>query len=276
MVFTKKCGFLLIFAISATAVSSLDEGGVIEKGYRSLYRIYEECQLRNGGLSPCIKKKAINFFDRIGRIDSLPIGENLELVRVPGEHGNENGTGHAAGRSLERDIEIAMARNNGASKDDLLNDVLLDRVANLMNGFNVQIRLPKTSSGELKRSLDEGRGKMKKMMGMMMMGMAMKMAALIPLAMGLLFLLAGKALIISKIALVISIIIGLKKLLSQKQSDSHHSGWQSSGGGGGGGWDRSLKEVTGLNPLEFDKQDSNQEFAHNLAYGARQANQKSV
>ena len=80
------------------------------------------------------------------------------------------------------------------------------------------------------------------MMGMMMMGLAAKAAAIVPLALGGLFLLAGKALIISKIALVLSLIIALKKLLSQKQGgggghhhDMHH-GWQPSGGGGG--WDR--------------------------------------
>ncbi|CAH2268236.1 jg22295 [Pararge aegeria aegeria] len=39
---------------------------------------------------------------------------------------------------------------------------------------------------------------MKKMMGMMMMGAAGKMAAMIPLAMAGLFVLAGKALIVSK------------------------------------------------------------------------------
>jgi len=54
-------------------------------------------------------------------------------------------------------------------------------------------------------------------MSMMMMGFAMKMAAIIPIAVGVLFLLAGKALIISKIALVLTLVIALKKLLSQKQ-----------------------------------------------------------
>lgn len=80
---------------------------------------------------------------------------------------------------------------------------------------------------------------------MMMMGLAMKAAAIVPLAIGGLFLLAGKALIISKIALVLSLIIALKKLLSQKQGggggggghQQHHHGWQPSSGGGGG-WDR--------------------------------------
>jgi len=79
---------------------------------------------------------------------------------------------------------------------------------------------------------------MKKMMGMMMMDLAAKAAALVPLAIGGLFLLAGKALIISKIALVMSLTIALKKLLSHKHGGHHnevHHGWQPSGGVGG--WD---------------------------------------
>lgn len=266
MDFTKKCALLLFLGLTVTSTLGLDDSNIFDKGYRSLYRIYEECQMRNGGVTPCLKKKAINFFDRLGRIDNLSIADNLELVRVPGEAYNDNANN---GRSLDRDLEVAMARNAGASRDDLLNDILLDRLANLMNAFNVQIRMPKTSSGELKRSIEEGRGKMKKMMGMMMMGMAMKMAALVPIAMGVLFLLAGKALIISKIALVLSLIIGLKKLLSQKQGGDSHSGWQQSGGGG---WDRSLKEASGLNPLEHEKHDSSPEYAQNLAYASQRTN----
>lgn len=60
----------------------------------------------------------------------------------------------------------------------------------------------------------------------------MKFAAMIPVAIAGLYVLAGKALIISKIALLLSGIIGLKKLLQSKQSSS---GWQS---GGQSGWDR--------------------------------------
>ncbi|KAG7190699.1 hypothetical protein KM043_006777 [Ampulex compressa] len=162
------------------------------------------------------------------------------------------------------DLETTLGRTTGGNREEFLNEALFDRAAALMNSFNVQIRLPKTSAGELKRSIEEGRGKMKKMMGMMMMGMAMKMAALVPIAMGVLFLLAGKALIISKIALVLSLIIGLKKLLSQKQSHDHHSGWQQ---GGGGGWDRSLRGS--IDPTESAITVANNEYAQNLAYSAR-------
>ena len=85
--------------------------------------------------------------------------------------------------------------------------------------------------------------------GAMMMHMAMSKIALI----------AGKALIVAKIALVISAVLALKKMMSQddghestqviyKQADSGH------GGGGGGGWHRSI---------------DNDAHAHQMAYGGQ-------
>lgn len=50
----------------------------------------------------------------------------------------------------------------------------------------------------------------------------MKAAALIPLALGALALLALKALIVGKLALVLSALIGLQKLLASKQHSSSY------------------------------------------------------
>lgn len=247
---------LLLLVCSAT-IRADEDGGFLERGYRTLYRVYEECEHRNMAVSPCLKKKAIAFFERLGRIQTLPIGDNLELVRVASVEDDNP-------KSTISDLEKTLARTGGAT-DEILNDILFERIAALLNSFNVQISLPKTNSGELKRSVEEGRGKMKKMMGMMMMGMAMKLAALVPIAIGVLFLLAGKALIISKIALVLSLIIGLKKLLSQKQSHDH-GGWQQ----GGGGWDRSLKGIINNTPVPL-MTEADRKYAQTLAYaGARQ------
>lgn len=265
-----KCVPLLLLLLACgvstvtfcAAADDNDGGGFLDRGYRVLYRVYEECQHRNMAVSPCLKKKAITFFERLGRIQNLPLGDNLELVRVA--PATEDGSRSASAV----DLETTLARTNGggAAADEILNDILFERVAALMNSFNVRISLPRTSSGELKRSVEEGRGKMKKMMGMMMMGMAMKLAALVPIAMGVLFLLAGKALIISKIALVLSLIIGLKKLLSQKQGgDHHHGGWQQSGG-----WDRSLKGAVVEGTPVPSMTEAERDYAQTLAYSARQ------
>lgn len=97
---------------------------------------------------------------------------------------------------------------------------------------------------------------MKKMMSMMIMGFMMKMAAMVPVAIAGLYLLAGKALIVSKIALLLAGIIGLKKLVASKQQ--HGSGW-SSGGSGHGGWDRRSADAAAI--------------AQNMAYSAYAKNQ---
>lgn len=67
---------------------------------------------------------------------------------------------------------------------------------------------------------------------------------LVPLALGALALLAGKALIISKLALVLASIIGLKKLVSHD-----HGGHEVVVGGHGGGWARSGQDFGPYKPV---------------------------
>lgn len=101
---------------------------------------------------------------------------------------------------------------------------------------------------------------MKKTMGMMMTAAAMKAMMFIPLALGVLFLMAGKAMIISKIALVLSLIITLKKLISKSgehvvhETHSATAAWPPGGssiGGGGvsGGWDKRSSAAAGAGHL---------------------------
>lgn len=101
---------------------------------------------------------------------------------------------------------------------------------------------------------------MKKTMGMFMMAGMMKAMMMIPLSIGMLFILAGKALIISKIALVLSLLITLKKLLSKNTEHVVHEshGWNS--GGNSGGWDK----------RSYRPQDLvyNPNVAQNLAYSS--------
>lgn len=106
------------------------------------------------------------------------------------------------------------------------------------------------------------------MMGPMIAAAALKMGLIGGLAFKALALLVGKALLLSKIALLLAGIIGLKKLFSQGKhvtyevvAHPHHE--HGHGGGGGGdsyssGWARSFHEQT-----PFGQPD-----AHELAYSA--------
>ncbi|XP_073969194.1 uncharacterized protein [Rhodnius prolixus] len=205
----------LLFALTFANSSS-------ESMWRVTTKIWQECNRINEDVASCLQTKLISTIDRAVRTDYLPLWDSVAIVS------NTNASRSDFGRAISED-DLAKAKKQGK-----LTDILWDRMANFISSRTVKIDLPKLSAEELKSGVEEGRGKMKKMMSMMMMGGAMKAMMVIPLALGLLFLLAGKALIVAKVALVLSLLITLKKLLSAKQDD--HGGWQSSGGHGG--WDR--------------------------------------
>uniref|UniRef100_A0A182YGJ5 Uncharacterized protein n=1 Tax=Anopheles stephensi TaxID=30069 RepID=A0A182YGJ5_ANOST len=214
---------------------------------RAIVRVYDECSKAETGFSPCLKKRAITFIDRLSRVDALALGD-LKIVR------NERAA-EPSKPLTEAELEQSLPRGLEA-RDEALTNMLLEKVAGIFSSRTVQVTLPKLSSEELGRGLEEGRGKMKKMMSMMIMGFMMKMAAMVPVAIAGLYLLAGKALIVSKIALLLAGIIGLKKLVASKQQ--HGSGW-SSGGSGHGGWDRRSADAAAV--------------AQNMAYSAYAKNQ---
>ena len=86
-----------------------------------------------------------------------------------------------------------------------------------------------------------GRKKKKNMSGLLAIPLLIG-GTLVPLALGALALLAGKALIVSKLALVLASIIGLKKLVSGG-GDHGHEVVQVAGGHGSSGWARSSHDL---------------------------------
>ncbi|XP_075144508.1 DUF1676 domain-containing protein Osi12 [Haematobia irritans] len=231
-------GFLWLSLLSCLPIISASTENISpttspqSAGARTVLRIYDECTRAEGGFVPCLKKKAISFIDRISYIDSITVADGVKVVRIPS---TGNDVPFIRPLISENELESTLSRS-GEDRDTKLTNMLLERLSHFFNGHTLQVSFPKISSDEIGRGLEEGRGKMKKMMGMMMMGMAMKMMGMIPIALGMLYILAGKALIISKIALLLAGIMGLKKLLSGGGKSGGSSGWSSGGGGGGGGW----------------------------------------
>lgn len=73
------------------------------------------------------------------------------------------------------------------------------------------MKFPKESSQAVARAIEEGRGKLKKVAGPLLLAVGAKLVALVPLFLGGLIFLAIKALIVSKIAFVLAAILGLQK-----------------------------------------------------------------
>ncbi|CAH0555717.1 unnamed protein product [Brassicogethes aeneus] len=231
--FSVRMRLTCVLAVLFVAGTSAQD---VESGLRIALKVYEDCS-KADAFAPCLKKKAITVLDRVSRMDKLYVADGFAIIKAKDTQPEPTIT--------EEQLEATLPRALDA-KDDALNDLLADKVTKLISSRSLEISLPKISPNEV---LEESRGKKNKggmgMMGGMMMGVAAKMAALIPIAIAGLFLLAGKALITAKIALLLSGIIALKKLFSQKHHGGGHQsvGWQSAGGGGGwqsggGGWDK--------------------------------------
>lgn len=94
------------------------------------------------------------------------------------------------------------------------------------------------SEEDINRSLSESRDKKKKEKGALIMIPLLLGGTFIPIAYGALALLAGKALIVSKLALVLASIIGIKKLVSHSTGHHESSHEVVVSGGHGSGWGR--------------------------------------
>uniref|UniRef100_A0A1A9ZSZ0 Uncharacterized protein n=1 Tax=Glossina pallidipes TaxID=7398 RepID=A0A1A9ZSZ0_GLOPL len=230
--------------------------------------IYSDC-LRKDSVS-CVKYKLFNFVDKVlGAREQFALTEGVTVVRTPDAPANDYG--------------------RAISGDETFESLALNRISGFLNTHTIKVELKGSdivqavsSTGraleDVSESLfgsddtnvtEESRGKKKKaakILGPILALIALKAAALVPLMLGAIALIAGKALLIGKIALVLSAVIGLKKLLSQEKHvtyevvahphhssshsishDSYGSGYSadvgssgSYGSSGHGGWGRSL------------------------------------
>lgn len=116
----------------------------------------------------------------------------------------------------------------------------MDSLANFVESHSLEVKFPKETSQQVARAIEEGRGKLKKVAGPLLLAFGAKLIALVPLFLGGLIFLAFKALIVSKIAFVLAAVLGLQKfgagggglnLLSKVTG-----GGVGGGVGGAGGW----------------------------------------
>lgn len=239
--------------------------------------IYKDC-LQSDSVS-CVKYKIFSFFDKVvAKRSTFSLTDGVTVVQTPGVETD------GAPRSL--------------SGDESIEQLILSRIQSFLSTHTIKVDLKGsdivnavTSTGRALEDVSEnllddgedaaaaeGRGKKKKaakILGPLLLAVALKAAALLPLLLGAIALIAGKALLIGKIALVLSAIIGLKKLLSQEKhvtyevvAHPHHTtshtsshgdayslggsygGGETGYGGGssghGGGWGRSIQDAQDL------------------------------
>lgn len=136
------CAVVVLFVVSSSAED------VYNQGTRALLRVYDECNKAEFGLTSCLKKKAITLIDRVARLESLAVNEGFKIVK------NQNASEMKV--ISENELEKTLPRGLEA-RDEALTEMLIEKVAAFVNGRTVQIEMPKMSTEELGRGLEEGR-----------------------------------------------------------------------------------------------------------------------
>lgn len=187
-------GIVVLCFCIALASASIDTFGA---GKKLLRRLYDDCK-KSQDILKCYKIQATKAIDRAARMETLPIFDGFSLVRIANH-------GRAFPSSIpEGDL-------NSLSSDEV--DKLLSLTTSKLMQTHRVIISPASVGADMGRSFDEARGKLKKMIGPIMAGIAIK-GGFLAMAFQAIALIAGKALLIGKIALLLSAIIGLKKLVA--------------------------------------------------------------
>lgn len=246
-----------------------------------LESVHADCLQSN--TMACLKYKIYNFVDKALQKESVTVMDGLEIVKT----GSDNQEG--APRSL--------------TTDDTIETVIMNRIKRFIDTHTIKYEIKGSdvanSVGSAARSIgsvydsffeddspvEEGRGKKKKVkkvvkvLGPLLPLVALKSAMLFKLATAGVALIAGKAFLVAKIALLLAVLNGIGKLLGSggggggdgghnvevvqaHHAGGHDGGYHDFGGHGGhgghGGWARNIQ-------------------AQQLAYsGHEQANQHAI
>lgn len=224
--------FLVAAAQGMPALEKDNDPGLVT----SVIGVVKECA--DGDVSLCLKEKALKYVDSLSSAREMSITEGVTLL----------GTGSPrSARAFEPLADEPKAR------EAQVESRLVDSAADFLENHVIQFRLPSSAVEGMKRSLEEARGKKKKIKQLLpLLAIAkLKIMALIPLFLGIIAFAAAKAVLLAKISLLVAGIIALKKLLASKHHETsyevvahpHHEEHYASSGHG---WGRSIDEAQNL------------------------------
>lgn len=189
------------------STSSSTPASLTDSAFRAFRKVYSICE-DDDDLVKCFKVQALKLTDRALKVQNFKIFDGLALVK-------KNGNGNEDARALN---EISSASDIDFMKmsSDKVNQMLNHHMSKFFDTHQIQLNFPRllsTGQAESGRLVEEGRKKMKKYLGPFMAALALK-GGILTMVYHSIAIVAGKALIIGKIALIISAIIGLKKLVT--------------------------------------------------------------
>ncbi|XP_030562934.1 uncharacterized protein LOC115764188 [Drosophila novamexicana] len=159
-------------------------------------------------MATCLAVKGITALNRAARSNNIELINGVTFQRDPASPVQRSG------KSLsEQDIYAELPQNN-EERNSRLVDLAISSASDFLSSHNLEFKLPAETTQQVARALDEGRGKIKKMIGPIALAIGAKLFAVIPLVLGFLALLTFKAVVVAKIAFFLAILVGGSRLLS--------------------------------------------------------------
>ncbi|XP_030034246.2 uncharacterized protein LOC115450383 [Manduca sexta] len=190
------CRGIVLFCVMFT-IASADTFA----SFQFLGKMYEKCE-GSEEIFKCLKIQAARVADRAARMETLPILDGVTMVKRS---------------DVGRSFPSVLPEGDLNSLPSEQVDKLLQLATTKLTQTHRVVITPSSLGEDVGRSINEARSKLKKMIGPIIAGLALK-GGFLAIAFQAIALIAGKALLIGKIALLLSAIIGLKKLVSSGES----------------------------------------------------------
>ncbi|XP_058459898.1 uncharacterized protein LOC131435720 [Malaya genurostris] len=170
--------------------------------------------------SSCVMLKLVTYMNRILKRSSISLGENVELLQTRTDTDQS-----------EDSEELSVLSRSSSSDDHKLSVIVANKIWRFIQSRSVKwkafrsadVVVASDEGGKLnfgvsldtKKLMEEGRGKMKHYLPVLM-AFFMKSGLMGAFVLKGVALLVGKALLVSKLALLLASVIGIKKLLQKK------------------------------------------------------------
>ncbi|XP_011500770.1 PREDICTED: uncharacterized protein LOC105364532 [Ceratosolen solmsi marchali] len=188
--------------------------------FEALRSFVEDC--RGTRLDLCARRRALGAVDQFLGRDVIGLVEGIELVRF-----GKLGTNNTVDLDIRRLLGRMQRKDRMDEKNGTWGQILTSRMVRLLKTHVIKVDLDRLgptildiTTGASGNSTDlqiEARGRRRRrrqmhLMPIMMMGLLLMGTVLIPMSFQFLAVLGGKALILAKMALMLSSIQGLKKI----------------------------------------------------------------
>jgi len=196
---------------SRAARSDESSATAVPGNWAMIARVADECA-RDKDTVACVAVKTATALERAARMNG-----NVNIL--PGllikKNTADEGTRDSRSLPTEEELRGQLAEPaTGSDHTSKVTEMVFNSALRFLQSRTFQFTFPQTNPEELSRAIEEGRGKLKKKVLPILGLLAVKIAAVLPILLGIIGFFALKALLFGKLALLIAGVMAFQKYAS--------------------------------------------------------------